>query len=116
LLEFRFYLNKENTLAEIVESSHLFRDFWISDKTRFSYEGLSHEFSVYIDLIGNSEKKELFQKLFSNISLTNFAVICGYNIDLETLQTIDPPERLALFPRFGARSRGRRRGDRPEAW
>jgi NADH dehydrogenase (ubiquinone) Fe-S protein 1 len=83
-----FYLNKENTLAEIVESSHLFRDFWISDKTRFSYEGLSHEFSVYIDLIGNSEKKELFQKLFSNISLTNFAVICGYNIDLETLQTI----------------------------
>jgi len=98
-----FYLVKEETLKEMVESTHHFRDFWISDKTRFSYEGLPSQFTNYISL--KIKNKKLFYNSFEALKIKlesldykdqrmpyneqSFVttLVCGYNTDMETLQS-----------------------------
>ena len=105
-----FYLNKEETLAESVENVHLFKDFWISDKTRFSYEGLPSQFNSYMfqhtfkqppvfssnlkDLISEVSKAtpkfndKIYSKISNQPSTLATTFICGHSTDLETLQSI----------------------------
>jgi NADH dehydrogenase/NADH:ubiquinone oxidoreductase subunit G len=55
-----------------------FRDFWISDKTRFSYEGLASQFTTYIAL------KRVNMSLNSSLITTK-----TYHTDLEKLSNKD---------------------------
>ena len=59
-------------------SKSSFRDFWISDKTRFSYEGLASQFTTYIAL------KRVNMSLNSSLITTK-----TYHTDLEKLSNKD---------------------------
>jgi len=95
-----FYLNTE--LSNLDENPSSFRDFWISDKTRFSYEGLSNQFTTYIgskspvarvspDLDCSAESKKIFREAGVHVPYDIFSYekskITSYHTNLEQISS-----------------------------
>jgi NADH-quinone oxidoreductase chain G len=100
------YSNLEDSYESSSLNNQHFQENWISDKTRFSYDGLSHFLSSYetkqsvkvlksskgIKLKDLSSFKNFFFEELKNVNLNStksIKFVCGYSTDLESLTAIN---------------------------